>query len=204
MKIAVLALQGAFIEHINMLNKLGVKTVEIRKKSDFSGEFDGLILPGGESSVVGKLLRDLDLFEDIKKAIDNGLPVFGTCAGLILLAKNIENQSTNHLATLDITVKRNAFGRQYDSFCVKDNFNGDDIEMIFIRAPYICSAMANVNVLSKYGKKIMAVRQGNQLGVAFHPELTGDCTVHKYFLDMIKQQKQNCNVGDLKFNIVFG
>ncbi len=203
MKIAVLALQGAFIEHINMLNKLGVQTVEIRKKSDFSGNFDGLILPGGESSVIGKLLHDLDLFDDIKTAIKNGLPVFGTCAGLILLAKDIENQSTNHLATLDVTVKRNAFGRQYDSFCASDDFNGEDIEMIFIRAPYICKAMNNVKVLSEHRGKTMAVRQGNQLGVAFHPELTGDCTVHNYFLNMIKQQNK-VSVGDLKFNIVFG
>lgn len=184
MKIAVLALQGAFAEHINTLKKLGVETAEIRKKTDFTDDFDGLILPGGESTVMGKLLRELDLFEPIKTAIENGLPVFGTCAGLILLAKNIENQSDNHFATLDIRVMRNAFGRQCDSFCTYDYFDNDSLEMIFIRAPYICSVAENVTILSEYRGKITAVRQDNQLATAFHPELAHDPTVHKYFLNM--------------------
>lgn len=189
MKIAVLALQGAFIEHINMLNHLGVETVEIRKKTDFNESFDGLILPGGESSVIGKLLRDLDLFDDMKSAIENGLPVFGTCAGLILLAKSIEGQHTNHFGTMDITVKRNAFGRQCDSFCTDEYFNDDNIEMIFIRAPYICNTMENVTILSECRDKIIAVRQNHQLATAFHPELTNDNTVHKYFLNMILENR---------------
>ena len=188
MKIAVLALQGAFIEHINVLNTLGIETVEIRKKSDFQTNFDGLILPGGESTVMGKLLHDLDLFDDIKIAIENGLPVFGVCAGLILLAKNIENQNTNHLGTLDITIKRNAFGRQCDSFSTNHYFDEKSIEMIFIRAPYIVDTKNTVTILSEYKNKIVAVRQGNQLGTAFHPELADDYTVHKYFLNMIKEK----------------
>lgn len=188
MKIAVLALQGAFIEHINMLNNLGIETVEIRKKSDFTTQIDGLILPGGESSVMGKLLHELDLFNDISEAIKNGLPVFGTCAGLILLGKNIENQDITHLATLDITVKRNAFGRQYDSFSTNEYFNGENIEMIFIRAPYISNITSDVTILGKYQDKIIAVRQGHQLGIAFHPELTNDYSVHKYFIKMIEEK----------------
>lgn len=186
MNIAVLALQGAFIEHIHMLKSLGVDATEIRKKSDFNQNFDGLILPGGESTVMGKLLHDLDLFEDVKTAIEGGLPVFGTCAGLILLAKNIDNQSKNHLATMDITVQRNAFGRQCASFSTIHPFDGQQIEMRFIRGPYISDVKNTVTILSEYQSKIVAVRQGNQLGVAFHPELTTDTTVHKYFLDMIK------------------
>lgn len=188
MKIAVLALQGAFIEHIKMLNHLGVETVEIRKKSDFHEGFDGLILPGGESTVIGKLLRELDLFDDMKTAIENGLPVFGTCAGLVLLAKSIEDQSSNHFGTMDITVKRNAFGRQCNSFCADEYFNDNNIEMIFIRAPYICNVRENVTILSECRDKIIAVRQNNQLGIAFHPELTNDDTVHKYFLQMIQEK----------------
>lgn len=185
MKIAVLALQGAFIEHIHVLKNLDVETVEIRKKSDFNDNFDGLIIPGGESTAIGKLLHDLDLFYDIKTAIENGLPVFGTCAGLILLAKNIENQTTKHFQTLDITIKRNAFGRQCDSFIINHSFDGKLVDMILIRAPYISDVGEKVTILSEYDGKILAVRQGNQLGVAFHPELTNDDTIHQYFINMI-------------------
>lgn len=191
MKIAVLALQGAFAEHISTLENLGVETVEIRKKSDFNKNIDGLILPGGESTVIGKLLHDLDLFDDLKNAIENGLPVFGTCAGLILLAKDIENQDGKHFGTLDVTVKRNAFGRQCGSFCVDEAFNDKIVEMPFIRAPHVSKANIGVQVLSICRDKIVAVRQGNQLGIAFHPELTTNNTVHKYFLNMIKQNILN-------------
>ena len=187
MKIAVLALQGAFIEHINMLHSLGAKTIEIRKKSDLDNDFDGLVIPGGESTVIGKLLRELDLLEDIQLKIKSGLPVFGTCAGLILLAKNIENQDMMYLQTLDVTIKRNAFGRQCNSFQIKHFFDDKRIDMVLIRAPYICATKENVTILSEYQGKILAVRQENQLGVAFHPELTKDDTVHKYFLDMINE-----------------
>ena len=121
MKIGVLALQGAFAEHRKMLKKLGIESFEIRKKSDLSNavndnDIDGLIIPGGESTVIGKLLYDLDLFDDIKKIILEGLPVFGTCAGLILLARKIENDSRTYLGAMDIKVRRNAYGRQLGSF----------------------------------------------------------------------------------------
>ena len=116
MQIGVLALQGAFIEHEQMLSQLGVSSFEIRQEKDLDNSFDGLIIPGGESTVQGKLLHELNLFDKIKENIENGLPVFGTCAGLLLLAKNIENDSRSHLATMDITAVRNAYGRQLGSF----------------------------------------------------------------------------------------
>ncbi|OON99302.1 MAG: glutamine amidotransferase subunit PdxT [Epulopiscium sp. Nele67-Bin004] len=186
MKVAVLALQGAFIEHINILKHLGVQTCEIRQKSDFTNDIDGLIIPGGESTVIGKLLKDLDLFDDVKNAITNGLPVFGTCAGMIVLAKNIEDDDTVHLATMDISVVRNAFGRQYDSFNVDEKFADKVVEMPFIRAPFVREVGAGVEVLSLVRDNIVAVRQGKQLATAFHPELTDNYFVHEYFVNMIK------------------
>ncbi len=190
MKVAVLALQGAFIEHVKVLNQLGVETIEIRKKSDLLQEFDGLVIPGGESTVIGKLLCELDLFDDIKNLIIKGMPVLGTCAGLILLAKNIEHQDTSYLGVLDITVVRNAFGRQYDSFCVTENYRGKEIEMPFIRAPYIKEIGDKVQVLSMVDEKITGVRQGNILGLAFHPELTGEDIVHRHFIEIINERNQ--------------
>jgi len=184
-RIGVLALQGAFIEHIHALNKLGAETFEIRQKSDLKkGPIDGLVLPGGESTVMGKLLRELDLFDDLKKLIENGLPVFGTCAGLILLAKSISNDDDSYFGTMDIVARRNAYGRQLGSFRTEADFKGiGKIEMTFIRAPLIESAGEGVDVLSVVDGKIVAARQGNQLAIAFHPELTSDLSVHKYFLD---------------------
>ncbi len=189
MKIGVLCLQGAFIEHINILNRLGVTTFEIRQKKDINQEFDGLILPGGESTVMGKLLKELDLFDDLKTKIENGLPVFGTCAGLLLLSKDIENDDRKHFATLNITAKRNAYGRQLGSFITKATFNNKEIPMAFIRAPYIKEANKDVEILSIVDGNIVAVREKNQLATAFHPELTDDDYVHKYFLEMINNSK---------------
>lgn len=187
MVIGVLALQGAFIEHRKMLSELGVESFEIRQESDFDNRMDGLIIPGGESTVQGKLMRELNLFDKIRGAVDDGLPVFGTCAGLLLLAKKIENDSRAHLATMDITAVRNAYGRQLGSFYTVADFKGiGKIPMTFIRAPYIKTAGEGVEILAEVDGKIVAAREGNQLVTAFHPELNEDLSVHKYFIDMIK------------------
>lgn len=185
MAIAVLALQGAFIEHRHMLARLGVDSFEIRQKKDLLRPFDGLIIPGGESTVQGKLLRELDLFAPLKARIESGLPVFGTCAGLILLAKEIAGETESHLATMDIRARRNAYGRQLGSFACTAPF-GDlgNTEMTFIRAPYIEAVGDGVEVLATVDGNIVAARQNNQLATAFHPELTDDLTIHRYFLKM--------------------
>ena len=187
MKIGVLCLQGAFIEHINILNKLGAETFEIRQKKDIEQDFDGIVLPGGESTTMGKLLRELDIYDTLSKAIKKGIPVFGTCAGLLLLAKEIDNDDRRHLATLNIVAKRNAYGRQLGSFNTIEKFNGKDIPMTFIRAPYVDSVGENVKILSVVDNKIVAVREGNQLATAFHPELTDCYDVHKYFMEMVNE-----------------
>ena len=195
MKIGVLALQGAFAEHRKMLKKLGIESFEIRKKSDLSNavdnnDIDGLIIPGGESTVIGKLLYDLDLFDDIKKLILEGLPVFGTCAGLILLAKEIENDSRTYLGAMDIKVRRNAYGRQLGSFFTESEFKGIGvIPMTFIRAPYISSVGKNVEVLSEVDGNVVAARENNILVTSYHPELNDDLKVHKFFVEMCKLNK---------------
>lgn len=188
MKIGVLCLQGAFIEHINILNSLGVETFEIRQEKDIMTDFDGLVLPGGESTTMGKLLIELNIFTHIQNAIKKGTPVFGTCAGLILLAKKIDNDDKVHLGTLDIVVKRNAYGRQLGSFIDNKKFNDVNIPMTFIRAPYVSSKGDNVEVLSIVNDKIVAVREGNQLATAFHPELTECTEVHNYFISIISER----------------
>lgn len=186
MRIGVLALQGAFIEHERMLSQIGAETFEIRQLKDIADPFDGLIIPGGESTVQGKLLRDLGLFEPIRQKILSGLPVFGTCAGLLLLAKRIENDQRIHLATMDINAVRNAYGRQLGSFYTEEEFSGiGKIPMTFIRAPYIESVSGAAQVLSVVNGKIVAAREGNQLVTAFHPELNSDTSVHKYFVEMV-------------------
>ena len=181
MRIAVLALQGAFIEHEQVLQRLGVESFEVRQKKDWLQKKDGLILPGGESTVQMRLLRELDLLEPVRQSIREGLPVFGTCAGMILL-------SEGHLGTMDIRVRRNAYGRQLGSFNAVGKVAevGDDIPMTFIRAPYIedilsdkCRSLAEVN------GHIVAARQGKQLAAAFHPELTSDDRMHRCFVDSI-------------------
>lgn len=188
MKIGILALQGAFIEHKAMLDKLGIDSFEIRQLKDIEQDFDGLILPGGESSVMGKLLRDLGLFDPLREKIKNGLPVFGTCAGMILLAKEIDNDERRHFSCMDITVKRNAYGRQLGSFVTKDKFEGiGDVEMVFIRAPFVSEVKEGVDILSIVNENIVAVRQNNMLATSYHPELTGDLSVHKYFIKMVEE-----------------
>ena len=186
MQIGVLALQGAFIEHEQMLSKLGVSSFEIRQEKDLDKPFDGLIIPGGESTVQGKLMHELNLFDKIKKLIENGLPVFGTCAGLLLLAKNIENDDRKHLATMDITAVRNAYGRQLGSFYAENEFKGiGKIPMTFIRAPFIASVQNDAEILAEADEHIVAAKQKNQLVTAFHPELNDNLSIHKYFIEMI-------------------
>lgn len=186
MKIGVLALQGAFIEHRQILDSLGIESFELRQKKDLECHMDGLILPGGESTVIGKLLIELDMFDLLRQKIAQGLPVFGTCAGMILLAKKLVNHSTGHLSTMDITVKRNAYGRQLGSFSITSVFaSSDQIPMRFIRAPYIETAGSDVEILSTVDGNIVAARQKNQLVTAFHPELTSNTKVHEYFLNMV-------------------
>lgn len=187
--IGVLAVQGAFAEHIDKLRKLGKEGFEIRQQSDlYNNRMDGLILPGGESTVMGKLLRELDLFDYLKQAILEGLPVFGTCAGMILLAGNITNDNNRYFGTMDITVRRNAYGRQLGSFNTDAPFEGiGQVPMTFIRAPYIESVeeKAGVEILAQVDGHIVAARQKNMLVTSFHPELTQDMRVHEYFLSKI-------------------
>lgn len=186
--IGVLAVQGAFIEHRQILAKLGVETFEIRQKADLlNNPLDGLILPGGESTVQGKLLRELDLFDLLLEKIQKGLPVFGTCAGLILLASHLSNDGNTYFGTLPVTVQRNAYGRQLGSFFTEQPFCGEVVPMTFIRAPLIESAGEGVEVLAQdpETKQIYAVRYKNQLGVSFHPELNDDTRIHQYFVDMM-------------------
>lgn len=187
MVIAVLAVQGSFFEHEQILKELGAEYFEIRQKSDLDKHFDGLILPGGESTTMGKLLKELDIFDTLRKKISDGLPVYGTCAGMILLANNLSNDKNIYFGTMDITVKRNAYGRQLGSFETVSDVKGiGEVPMVFIRAPYIESVGEGVDVLATVNGNIVAARQGNQLATSFHPELTHDTSVHKYFLNMIK------------------
>ncbi|MGM9592734.1 MAG: pyridoxal 5'-phosphate synthase glutaminase subunit PdxT [Candidatus Onthomonas sp.] len=191
MTVAILALQGAFAEHAAMLDRLGAEHFEIRQLRDLDRPFDGLILPGGESTVMGKLLRDLDLFAPLRARIASGLPVFGTCAGLILLAKWVDGGSPC-FGTMDISVKRNAYGRQLGSFYAEADCKGmGRIPMTFIRAPYIEKVSGDAQVLAAVDGNLVAARQGNQLVTAFHPELSDDVTVHRFFLKLIEDWKRN-------------
>ena len=188
MKIGVLALQGAFVEHIEILRRLGVDCREVRQARDFSDDLNGLIIPGGESTVIGKLLIELQLLTPLQDRIKGGLPVFGTCAGLILLSKNIVGTNSAQIGAMDTLVQRNAYGRQLGSFKTFADFKGiGRIPMVFIRAPYILSANDNVDILAKVDDKIVAARQDNILVTAFHPELTDDVQVHEYFLKIVSE-----------------
>lgn len=184
MRVGILALQGAFAEHAAVLDRLGVDHFEIRQRRDLEVPFDALILPGGESTTMGKLLRDLNLFDPLQTSILQGLPVFGTCAGLILLAREVEG-GVPCFGTMDICAKRNAYGRQLGSFHTESPFDGlGTIPMTFIRAPYIRSVGPKARILACVDGRIVAARQDNMLVTAFHPELTDSLAVHQYFLDM--------------------
>lgn len=183
-----MAVQGAFAEHEMMLKKLGASVFEIRKAEDLKEDFDGLVIPGGESTVMGRLVRELGMYEILKEKIESDFPVFGTCAGLIMLAEEIENDGRRHFATMEICAVRNAYGRQLGSFEASGDFGGlGEVPMRFIRAPYIKRVSKNVEVLSVCDDRIVAARQGNQLVTAFHPELTDSSLIHSYFLKMVEK-----------------
>ncbi|MDO5408910.1 MAG: pyridoxal 5'-phosphate synthase glutaminase subunit PdxT [Lachnospiraceae bacterium] len=189
MNIGILAVQGAFIEHEKMLDSLGISYFEIRKKTDLCQKMDGLILPGGESTVMGKLLHELGLFEVLKHKIEEGLPVLATCAGLILLAEKLTNDEKVYFATLPVTVKRNAYGRQLGSFHIDSEVKYVGIEpLTFIRAPYIENVTEGVEVLALVNDKIAGVKYKNQIGLAFHPEVTESPRIHEYFIKICKEQ----------------
>lgn len=202
-KIAVLAVQGAFVEHERALSKLGCECVELRQGPDVRQPFDALVLPGGESTVQAKLLRELGMIDELHRRIADGIPVMGTCAGLILLAKTVEEGvpaagdptaevvggavAPGAFGTLPVTVRRNAYGRQLGSFHAKAPFSGieGDAPMTFIRAPYIADTHEGATPLATVDGRIVAARAGNQLGVAFHPELDDDLRIHELFVSLI-------------------
>ncbi|EJY55886.1 SNO glutamine amidotransferase [Alicyclobacillus hesperidum URH17-3-68] len=193
MKIAVIAVQGAFREHIQALRQLGADAVEARRAGELEN-VDGVVIPGGESTAIGKLMREYDMIDPVRKMAADGKPIFGTCAGMIVLAKRIEGEETVHLGLMDVTVNRNSFGRQRESFEA-------DLEIpalgeatfpaVFIRAPHIAAVGDEVEVLARYRDRIVAVRQGNLLATSFHPELTGDLRLHQYFLNLAKESVAN-------------
>lgn len=190
MRIAVLAVQGAFIEHRRKLDALGVSCIELRKKEDLQTSFDGLILPGGESTVQGKLLRELDMYDTLRERIRAGMPVLGTCAGLILLAEKLTNDDHVYFGTLPVSVKRNAYGRQLGSFRTVQEMKGiGEVPMTFIRAPYIEAAGDGVEVLATVDGNIVAVKYGVQYGLSFHPELDEDNRIHEMFLDTVRKSR---------------
>lgn len=191
MTIAVLAVQGAFVEHEKKLEKLGASCIELRKAEDLAQHYDGLVLPGGESTVQGKLLKELGMYDTIKSQIESGMPVLATCAGLILLADNLEGGELGHLQTMPVIVKRNAYGRQLGSFHTEANLQGiGKVPMTFIRAPYVAEAGdGGVQVLATVEDRIVAVKYKNQLALAFHPELDENDEIHKAFLAMCENRK---------------
>ncbi len=188
MRVGVLALQGDFAEHLAMLARLGVAACEVRKLSDLES-VDALIIPGGESTTIGKLMARHELDKAIRTRAEQGMPIYGTCAGMILLAKTIEGSEQLRLGLMDIAVLRNAFGRQIESFEADVPFKPlpeRPVRGVFIRAPIVSQVGAGVEVLSEFEGKIVAVQQGNLLATAFHPELTDDARVHRYFLSLVK------------------
>lgn len=186
MKIGVLALQGGVAEHINHLKALDCEAIEVRKAEELDN-LHGIILPGGESTTIGKLLKKTGIFDKLRERILNGFPVWGTCAGMILLAKNIDNDEVRHLQVMDITVRRNAYGSQAESFLVQgkiDEVSTEEIPLVFIRAPYITQVDNDVKVICKVNGNIVAAKQNNMLATSFHPELTDNLEFHKYFINM--------------------
>lgn len=188
MKIGVLALQGAVAEHIRSLEAAGAEAVAVKRVEQLE-ELQGLVIPGGESTTIGKLIRNYGFMEAIKDFSAQGKPLFGTCAGLIVLADEIEGQEDAHLRLMDMTVARNAFGRQQESFETDLDVKGIDepVRAVFIRAPLIKKVGAGVDVLSTYRDEIVTARQGHLLAVSYHPELTDDYRLHAYFVDMVKE-----------------
>lgn len=190
-KIGVLGLQGAISEHQRLLESLDAE-VSVVKHVEELEDLDGLVMPGGESTTMRRLIDRYGFLEPLQRFHEAGKPIFGTCAGLILLAERIEDQDYNHLGIMDMTAKRNAFGRQRESFeaALMIEGVGDDFVGVFIRAPYIKEVGENVEVLAKFNDHIVAARQGHLLASAFHPELTDDARFHRYFVEMVEQSKQ--------------
>ena len=189
MTVAVLALQGAFAEHEKVLKRLGVNCIELRQAKDLQTPYDGIILPGGESTVQGKLLKELGMFDTIKEQIENGMPVLATCAGLILLASEVEGQEECHFGTIPMCVRRNAYGRQLGSFHTTAEAKGiGEVPMTFIRAPYVAETGDGVEVLATVDGKIVGVQYKNQMAFAFHPELDNDTRIHEKFAEMIRDK----------------
>ncbi len=187
--IGVLALQGAFQKHIEMLERCGVKAITVRTADELA-RVSGLVIPGGESTTVGKLMVRYGMDKQIIEAAQQGMPVYGTCTGLILLARTIVGSDQPRLGLMNVTVLRNAFGRQIDSFEADldvDGIGGGPVRAVFIRAPYVVETGAGVQVLARCDDKIVFARQNNLLGGAFHPELTDDMRVHDYFIGMVRE-----------------
>ena len=190
-KVGVLAVQGAVAEHLELLNQIPDVCAQEVKYLDELNEIDGLIIPGGESTAIGRLLRDFNLLQPLKERILNGMPVWGTCAGMILLAKSLENDPTVHLGIMDITVERNAYGRQLGSFTTEveiEKISSNKIPLVFIRAPYVTQVKSDVDILLEVNNHIVACQQKQMLATSFHPELTKDTSFHRYFINMIKQK----------------
>jgi 5'-phosphate synthase pdxT subunit len=189
MKIGVLAVQGDVREHLRVLSRLGVEAVPVLKPSHLAG-LAGIVLPGGESTAMWRLMRTTGLAEALKSQLDAGLPAFGTCAGMILLAKKITNWPETFFGLLDIAVERNATGRQVDSFEERLTVDGlGEVPAVFIRAPLVRRVGEGVEVLARWQGQPVLVRQGALLGASFHPELTGDDRIHAYFLEICTQTK---------------
>ncbi|WP_141434507.1 pyridoxal 5'-phosphate synthase glutaminase subunit PdxT [Bacillus sp. 03113] len=191
-KIGVLGLQGAVREHIRAIEESGADGVIIKRKEQLS-EVDGLILPGGESTTMRRLIDKYDFMDSLKEFASLGKPMFGTCAGLILLANQIEGYEAPHIGVMDVKVARNSFGRQVDSFEANLNISGvaEDFTAVFIRAPHILEAGKNVEVLAECEGRIVAAREGQFLGCSFHPELTEDNRLTNYFINMVKETKES-------------
>jgi len=192
MRVGVLALQGAFIEHEKVLKNLGCKTVQVKKREHLDS-VNGLIIPGGESTTIGKLMNEFALTDRILELAGNGMPVFGTCAGLILMAKEIVDSDQPRLGLMDIVAHRNAFGRQVDSFeaDIRVGDLGDrPFRAVFIRAPYIREVKNGVEIMAVVDDRIVMARQKNFMAAAFHPELTDDTRIHRLFLDQIEKTKR--------------
>ena len=191
MKIGVLALQGDFREHRDVVEELDQTTSLIKRPGDLEG-LDGLIIPGGESTTISKLMRKWELFRKIKEEVESGLTVFGTCAGLILLARELTD-GPRTLELMDIAIERNAYGRQIESFEAELNPNGDgelgegSLQGVFIRAPQVTRVGEDVDVLARHRDQPVLLRQDGILGATFHPELTDSMAVHEYFLSMTRE-----------------
>jgi 5'-phosphate synthase pdxT subunit len=187
-KVGVLGLQGAFREHAQALDAAGAEAIIIKKVEQLN-EIDGLILPGGESTAMRRLIDKYDFMEPLRQFAQAGKPVFGTCAGLILLAGQVVDREEPHLGVMDITVARNSFGRQRDSFEAALNIKdiGEGFIGVFIRAPHIVEVGENVEVLAMHNDRIVAARQGQFLGCSFHPELTDDARMAQYFVAMVEE-----------------